>query len=410
MSTGELPPTLAIIPARGGSKGIPRKNLALLAGRPLLAYTVEAAQRTAAVERVVVSTDDPEIAAAAADFGAEVVWRPVGLSGDEASSESALSHALDELRARDGYEPGLVAFLQATSPLRRKRDLQVAIETLVAEDADSLFTACAVHGFVWRRSPEGLAPVTYDHRKRPRRQELGAVDLLENGSIYLFKPWVLRELGNRLGGKVAVSEMEPLDSYQVDEPEDLVRMERLLQARGAAVPGVVEAVPPPPTGATVAMLAAVRLLVLDFDGVMTDDRVLVHQDGSEAVLCHRGDGLGIERLGAAGVEVMVLSKERNPVVGARCQKLGIGCHQGQDDKLPLLRGLAAARGLTAAEIAFVGNDVNDLECLAWAGVSFAVADARPEALAAAGYRTNRPGGQGAVREVCELLLEARRDR
>ncbi len=147
--------------------------------------------------------------------------------------------------------------------------------------------------------------------------------------------------------------------------------------------------------------------MLDFDGVMTDDRVITDQNGIESVICHRGDGLGIERLEAAGVEVVVLSKETNPVVAARCAKLGIECHQGYDDKLPELQLLAAHRGLAAEQVAYVGNDVNDLECVRWAGVGVAVADARHELLVAADWVTTRRGGDGAVREVCDLILAAK---
>ncbi len=218
---------LALIPARGGSKGIPGKNLRKLAGKPLLAHSIEQAQQASAVTRVAVSTDDGSIAEVAGRFGAEVIRRPAEISGDEATSESALIHALDHLEGEEGYVPDLVLFLQATSPLRRSDDIPRAIETLRAEGADSLFSACAVHGFLWRRNSAGLASVSYDFRRRQRRQDIGE-DLLENGSIYLFKPWVLRRHGNRLGGKISIHRMDPLFSFQVDEPGDLQLMERLL--------------------------------------------------------------------------------------------------------------------------------------------------------------------------------------
>ena len=115
--------SVAIIPARGGSRGIPRKNLRVIAGKPLLAYTIEHALATPSIDRVVVSTDDVEIGTVAARHGAEVIWRPAEISGDRASSEAALLHALDELAARDDYRPDLVVMLQATSPLRRPDDV-----------------------------------------------------------------------------------------------------------------------------------------------------------------------------------------------------------------------------------------------------------------------------------------------
>ncbi|MDA8016075.1 MAG: acylneuraminate cytidylyltransferase [Thermoanaerobaculia bacterium] len=381
---------LALIPARGGSKGIPRKNLAPFGGRPLLAWTIEQARSTPEIARVVVSTDDDEIATVARTWGAEVIRRPESLAGDEASSESALAHALDALAA-DGYEPDLVVFLQATSPLRRPGEISRALASLEAAGADSLFSASTVHGFVWRQNSQDLQALTYDSASRPRRQDIGE-DLLENGSIYVFEPWVLREHGNRLGGKIAIHRMDPLDSFQVDDPGDLETMERLL-----AVRPVLRPMPD---------LAVIRLLVLDFDGVLSDDRVVVREDGLESVVCHRGDGMGLELLRKnTDIGVVVLSKETNPVVAARCRKLRIPCHQGYERKLPQLEAVAREHGLRSHQVAYVGNDVNDLEPMAWCGVSVAVADARPEVRRAADLVTQRPGGRGAVREICDLFLD-----
>jgi YrbI family 3-deoxy-D-manno-octulosonate 8-phosphate phosphatase len=383
---------LAVIPARGGSKGIPRKNVRPICGKPLLGWTIEAARAARQVDRIVVSTDDPEIAAVARRFGADVIDRPAEISGDTASSESALLHALDHLRDTKGYEPDLVVFLQATSPLRRPGDVQAAIETLEQERADSLFSACTAHGFVWRLHEGRLRSLTYDYRSRPRRQEIGE-DLVENGSIYVFRPSVLRETNNRLGGKVAVYRMDPLDSFQIDEPGDFERMEQLADLRGDRRPRPD--------------LSPVRLLVLDFDGVMTDNRVLVSQDGAEAVWCHRGDGWGIARLKERGMRIAVISTEANAVVGARCRKLGLEFVQACDDKLSALRELAASLALGPEQIAYVGNDVNDLDCLNWVGVPIAVADAVPEVRSVARLTTTQVGGYGAVREVTDWLIAAR---
>ena len=380
---------VVLIPCRGGSKGIPGKNLAWLAGRPLLAHTVDMALTSASVDRVIVSTEDEGIAAIARSLGAEVMNRPAELATDEASSEAALSHALDRIVEDVGAEPHRVVFLQVTSPLRGRNAIERALEVFEAEDADSLFSATRTHGFVWRRHGRELDPLTYDPATRPRRQDIGE-DLIENGSIYIFKPWVLRETGNRLGGRIAVYEMDPLDSFQVDEPGDLELMEELLELRG----GRCEQLD----------LAAIRLLVLDFDGVMTDNRVLVDQDGKETVRCDRSDGMGIEMLREAGMESVVLSKEKNPVVAARCRKLRMECIQGKDDKLPILQEMARSRGLSAEAIAYVGNDTNDLDCLRWSGVGIAVRDSHPETLGAADWVTSCGGGSGAVREVCDLLV------
>jgi YrbI family 3-deoxy-D-manno-octulosonate 8-phosphate phosphatase len=385
---------VAIIPARGGSKGIPRKNICRVAGKPLLAYTIEHAKGTPAIDRIVVSTDAPDIGNVATRYGAQVVWRPVEISGDVSSSELALLHTLDELAMRDDYCPDLVVMLQATSPIRQPHDIQRAIDTLITEGADSLFSACSLHGFVWRRNGNGshLTPVSYDYRARRMRQD-APEDLLENGSIYVTRHDLLRSTGNRLGGRIAVYHMDPLDSLQVDEPSDLLAVERLLRWRGQA------ATPP--------HLVGIDLLALDFDGVLTDDRVLVDQHGHEAVFCHRGDGWGLARLREAGVGIVVLSAETNPVVTARCRKLQIEAVQSCEDKLAALQQIARARNIPPGRIAYVGNDVNDLACLAWVGTPIAVADAAPDVRAACRHVTTRPGGHGAVREVCHWSLTAR---
>ncbi len=151
----------------------------------------------------------------------------------------------------------------------------------------------------------------------------------------------------------------------------------------------------------------IRAVIFDFDGVMTDNAVYVDQNGVESVRCSRGDGMGIGRLRAVGVFCAVLSKEQNPVVAARCKKLGIPCRQGVDDKLPALIAWMAELGFAQADVAYVGNDVNDLECLGWAGTAIAVADSEPEILAATRIHTVRSGGHGAVRDICEWIIEAR---
>jgi YrbI family 3-deoxy-D-manno-octulosonate 8-phosphate phosphatase len=278
--------------------------------------------------------------------------------------------------------------------MRGENDVEEAIATLRRERADSLFSAREIHGFAWRRAPGVLAPVNYDPLHRPMRQDITESIFEENGSIYVFRPEVLRTHGSRLGGRIAVYLQDALESLQVDEPGDLETIGMLMAARGSQ-PNDTE-------------LARIRLLVLDFDGVMTDNRVLVSQDGTESVVCHRGDGWGLKRLREAGVEVLVLSTETNPVVAARCRKLGIACIHSSDDKEASLREVARERGLAPEEVAYVGNDGNDAGCLRWAGLPIVVADGAAEVHPLARRLTRLPGGAGAVREVADWILAARR--
>ncbi len=155
-----------------------------------------------------------------------------------------------------------------------------------------------------------------------------------------------------------------------------------------------------------AEFAGVRLAVFDFDGVFTDNRVLVFDDGREAVYCTRADGLGLERLAAAGFDILVLSTETNGVVGARCRKLGLRCIQGCREKLSILKKEIRRLSVKLPQVCYLGNDVNDLACLEAVGWPVCVADAWPEAKRAARVILKKKGGQGAVRELCDRLLAA----
>jgi YrbI family 3-deoxy-D-manno-octulosonate 8-phosphate phosphatase len=154
------------------------------------------------------------------------------------------------------------------------------------------------------------------------------------------------------------------------------------------------------------LLRTIRFVVFDFDGVFTDNFVYVFEDGREAVRCTRADGLGLSRLREIGIGAMVISTETNPVVVERCRKLKIECVAACTDKAATLTEMAHARGLDPAHIAYVGNDINDAACLGIVGLPIVVADAHPEVVPLARWRTTAVGGAGAVREVCDLFHSA----
>ena len=156
------------------------------------------------------------------------------------------------------------------------------------------------------------------------------------------------------------------------------------------------------------LLASIKVVFFDFDGVFTDNRVLVSENGAESVFCNRSDGLGISRIKGLGIECSVISAETNPVVTRRCEKLNIDCVQGVGNKKPELQRILTDLGLSPENAAFVGNDVGDIECMSYVGVPIAVSDAYPEVKTVAKLTTGRKGGLGAVREVCDWIVEARR--
>ncbi|MFC2006762.1 cytidylyltransferase domain-containing protein [Chloroflexota bacterium] len=233
----DKPEVITIIPARGGSKGVPEKNIRLLAGKPLLAHSIEHSLQARQVNRTVVSTDDTEIAEIAGQYGAEVVMRPAELATDTASSEAALLHTISSLEETEGYIPSLVVFLQATSPLRQPDDIDNAISTLNDAKADSLFSCCPSHSFYWQVLDGQLVSANYDYRHRSRRQDCPP-EYIENGSIYVTKTGTLKKYKNRLGGNIALYEMSQLDSFQIDTEDDLRLLEHLFALRNQTSEGV----------------------------------------------------------------------------------------------------------------------------------------------------------------------------
>ena len=211
--------TIAIIPARGGSKGIPKKNLVDVCGKPLIAWTIEQALQSDSIDSVWVTSDDPEILSTAESFGANPIIRPEEISGDHASSESAWIHAVQEIDADCMNK--IIVGLQPTSPLRQSHDIDAAMNIYLESNADSLLTVTPIEDYlVWRQPDDSASPVNYDYKNRRRRQDTERL-LLENGSFYIFGSRLLCETSNRLGGKICTYEMERWQSFQIDSYQDL---------------------------------------------------------------------------------------------------------------------------------------------------------------------------------------------
>ena len=377
---------VAVIPARGGSKGVPRKNVRRVGGIPLVARTIAAARASASIDRVVVSTDDAEITAIAKEWGADVVTRPAALAGDEASSESALLHTLDVLGGT-GVDASILVFLQPTSPFIDGRDLDAAIDLVRGGAHDSVFSAIETYGFLWSDDSDGQARgVNHDARVRPRRQDREP-HYLETGAFYVMDAAGFRAAGHRFFGRVGLVEVAERTAIEIDSEEQLA----LAQAIAVALDHDVERVD----------AAAV---VTDFDGVHTDDTALVDAGGREYVRVSRSDGMGVARLRDAGIPVLILSTETNPVVTARARKLRVDVRQGVDDKATALRAWVAEHGIPLSQVAYLGNDINDLGCLELVGWPIAVPGSDPLVLAAARVILKRAGGHGAVRDLADRVL------
>lgn len=222
---------LVIIPARGGSKGIPQKNIKSISGKPLIAWSIERALSSQNVGRVIVSTDCDEIATCAKSYGAEVPFmRPDYLGSDTATTESAMLHALEWLEQNEDYAPDNTILLQATSPIRHKDTIDNAIQQFVEQDANSLLSVCEFWHFLWqgRSEPKAL----YDFENRPRRQDIlpSDVKLKENGSIYITKTDDLHKYKNRLCGRIVPYVITEEESFEIDTLLDWLIVEAILNS------------------------------------------------------------------------------------------------------------------------------------------------------------------------------------
>jgi YrbI family 3-deoxy-D-manno-octulosonate 8-phosphate phosphatase len=381
-----------VIPARGGSQGVPLKNLEPVGGRSLLMRAVTACLQSTLIDDVVVSSDHAGIQEEARRAGARVVVRPAAIAGNTASSESAVLHALTEIQG-DGPAPEVTVLVQCTSPFMNPDDLDGAIARVLAGEADCAFSAVESHAFLWKYAPEGLVGINHDSSFRPRRQDRD-VEFRETGAFYAMRTDGLRRHGRRFFGTLVAQRVNDDHALEIDTVDDL-HMARLR----AAVLEAQERIDGLP-------VIDVDALVTDFDGVHTDDRVYLSQDGAESVQVSREDGMGVSLARRAGLKLLILSTEVNPVVAARAAKLQVPVLHGQTDKAQALKQWMADEGLDPNRVAYVGNDVNDLGCLRMVGWPIAVAQAHPDVDALARLKLTHGGGSGAVREVCDLVVAA----
>ncbi len=401
--------TLAIIPARGGSKGIPGKNIRDFAGFPLLAWSIAAGLQAQGVTRVIVSTDDEEIAAVARTFGAEAPFlRPVQYARDDSTDLPVFEHALGWLQEQEGYHPNVVVQLRPTSPIRPRGLVDRALEILLAHpEADS------VRGVVpagqnphkmWRLSNGEAGPMTnllevegIPEPYNAPRQSLPPV-YWQTGHIDAIRTATIQNLASMSGEKVYPLLIDSRYTIDIDNLQDWARYEHLVLG------GDLDFVSPGRTRRS--MPGTIKLLVLDFDGVITDNRVWTDEHGREMVASSRSDSLRLKMLKEVGIETVILSSEPNPVVAARAQKMGIEAIHGVGvhGKGQALVELLDERKVEAESIIYVGNDINDLPCFEIAGWAVAVADAYDEVRRAADTILSNPGGRGALRELCDLIL------
>jgi YrbI family 3-deoxy-D-manno-octulosonate 8-phosphate phosphatase len=399
---------LALIPARGGSKGIPRKNIRSFAGYPLIAWSIAAAKQATCVTRVIVSTDDEEIAAVAREYGAETPFlRPAELAEDQTTDLPVFEHALQWLEENEGYQPDIVIQLRPTSPIRPKDCVDSAVNILLEhKDAD------CVRGVVpagqnphkmWRFADEGqpMKPLLevkgIPEPYNAPRQILPPV-YWQTGHIDVVRVSTIKQKKSLTGDVIYPLVIDPRYTVDIDTLSDWAKYEELADSGLTIIT---------PGKAKHPMPEKIDLVISDFDGVITDNRVWVNEDGMEYVAAYRSDSIGVQLLREIGIEVMILSSEPNRVVEARARKMGVHVIHGVGihEKGRVMREVLEQKNVKAENVIYIGNDVNDLPCFEVAGWSVAVADAYPEVIRAADFVLSNPGGHGALREVCDLILK-----
>lgn len=354
----------------------------------MISYIIDAAKHSEYISRIFVTTDDAEIASVAKSYDAEIIMRPAEISRDDSPSELALVHAAEHIQKK-GIEPDILVFLQCTCPLTSTGDIDATISRLLMENADTAFTGTPSHYFLWTENANGEAvTVNHDKKFRKRRQDCEP-QYIETGSAYAMRTEGFLKNKNRFFGKTVISIIPPERVLDIDEPADIPRAEsailKQICSSRQGLPDTIDAI------------------VFDFDGVFTDNHVIVHENGSEAVLCNRSDGMGLANLKKTKIYLLVLSKEKNPVVQKRCEKLGIPYLQGIDDKKSCLAEWLQQRNIKPENVVYLGNDVNDIECLEYVGCGAVVADAHEQAKKASRIILKNTGGHGAVRELCDLV-------
>ena len=399
---------LALIPARGGSKGIPRKNIRSFAGYPLIAWSIAAGLQANSVSRVIVSTDDEEIAAVARQYGADTPFmRPHELAQDRTNDLPVFEHALKWLEDIEGYKPEIVVQLRPTSPIRPKDCVDAAVRILVENlDADS------IRGVV----PAGQNPHKmwrfngYDKPLRPLLEVEGISEpynaprqilppvYWQTGHIDVIRTSTITRKHSLTGSVVYPLVIDARYTVDIDTPADWAKYEALVHSGLEMVTPDKKSRRPMPK--------KIELIVCDFDGVITDNRVWVDQGGNESIAAYRSDSLRIRELRGLGIEVMILSSEPNPVVAARANKMGVEAVHGVGihEKGRVMREILEMKNMLAENAIYIGNDLNDLPCFEIEGWSVAVADAYPEVIRTADHVLTRAGGHGALRELCDLIL------
>lgn len=378
---------VALIPVRGGSRSIPLKNIREIAGKPLVFWAAKAANDCSYIDKVYIATDSSQIRETVEKFCMEkvcVIGRSAESASDIASTETVM------LEFAEKYKFDNIVLIQATSPLLTSMDLEGGFIEFARSDTDSVLSVVRQKRFHWTANEKGLvSPVNYNIFNRPRRQEMTG-DMVENGAFYITGRERLLESRSRISGNIRAYEMDVSSYLEIDEPEDWMIVEWQLINRMKKINHIIP---------------EIKLFLTDCDGCLTDGGMYYSENGDELKKFNALDGMGVRLLKKRGILTGIITGETRELNRRRAEKLGFDFYEeGISDKLLTIKKICEMCNIGLQNVAYVGDDVNDLEAIKAVGFGCSVLNAMQNVKEAAMYVTQKSGGQGAVREVIDLIL------
>lgn len=386
---------VAFIPVRGGSKSIPLKNIKPISGKPLVYWTIKAACGCKYIDKVYVATDSDKIKDTVESFEAdfevnffskiEVIGRSPESASDIASTEFVM------IEFAKNYDFDNIVLVQATSPLLVSCDLDRGFEIFAKEGTDSVLSVVPQKRFLWETDESGFAhPANYDVFHRPRRQEFEGC-LVENGAFYITSKANLIKSKNRVSGNIKAVEMNEDTFFEIDEPNDWVIIEALMRKNGMTAP---------------LSIPEIKMFLTDCDGCLTDGGMYYSEHGDELKKFNTRDGMGFALLHQREIITGIITSENVDLNRRRVEKLKLDIlESGCKDKVATAQMICQERGISLDNVAYIGDDINDIELIKLVGFGCCPADAMPQVKEVAKYVAKTKGGEGVIREIVECILK-----
>ncbi len=378
---------IAFVPVRCGSKAIEWKNIKKFCGRPLVYWCLKALEECQSIDKIFAATDCDKIADIISTFKfskTEIFYRESKNATSESSTEAVMLEFLSKksFSAQDKF-----ILVQATNPFVTPQDITGAFKKYEEGKFNSMLSCCRIRRFFWSENGE---PVNYDYTNRPRRQDFKG-ELVENGSFYINTIENIQKTRNRLSGKIGIYEMPEYSFIEIDEIEDWIAAEQIFQKHQNLIRKKVK----------------IKLLLTDVDGVLTDSGMYYAESGDELKKFSTYDGMAFGLLKKAGIKTGIITSENRQLNANRAKKLNMNfIFQGATDKLKILEEICKKEGIDYSEVAYVGDDINDIEVLENVGIAACPSTARPEVKSIQGIIIlESEGGEGVIRELTDKYIE-----